>query len=92
MLLAGFFHLACCLPSLASRKFDIRTHDDVHFLALLSDNVNDAVVASFAFDCAPLSNLKRLSTVVLDDRGAKSREAFAWMLRRLLCLTDLSMV
>ena len=39
-----------------------------------------------------LSHLKRLSSVVLDDRGDKSREAFAWMLRRLPRLTDLSMM
>ena len=49
-------------------------------------------IASFTLGCASLSHLKRLSSVILDDKGAKSREAFAWMLRRLPRLTDLSML
>ena len=82
--------LLSSLPCL--EELDIRTDDDVHSLELMSDNVDDAVVASLSLGCASLSHLKRLSSVILDDRGAKSREAFAWMLRRLPRLTDLSMV
>jgi hypothetical protein len=63
----GFLPLSLLSSLPCLEEFDIRTHDDFHFLELLSDNVNDAVVASFTLGCASLSNFKCLSTVVLDD-------------------------